>query len=817
MKHKKLWTLLVLSVLILPLFFNSSVLLYAKAKTREDTIQWKKEDHLECIDMRDHPKVTLQIDNTQGKDQITLSLPKKTDIQVDVRAQNQEDQKLLQFDDKKNTLTVQIKDRKQSSIPLLLHFINHGKRVTSYSLGTCQWMILPPQEKQQNKAQDWIDSVTGLPDILEVGKTYPATIHFALPKDCYFYRGEKQIIFLPKSLNITKFKLQKAKQNQTAEENSSLVEMKTEKNKILLTNLENQSHWEAKAQVEIQVQAKENTVILGGKKYDIKNNTVTKAPKSEENDNSRPQNQNSNKVTLFSNNYSQNQNLSKENLSSKTESLLLNRDFYDEDGNANIDSDSLLVGRCLNDSGLITNIEFINPVKDQSSEIKPIEQISNGSEVGVQVSFKEKFIGQIQPGDYIELNLPKEFKNLQSYTFPIYNDDPYIKVGDVSIIPTGYDGGKVKLTFTEGVSNLKDISGNFYFNTLLWVDKNEEEGSHHNIFVPDLGIPGLKVKPIVIKKASSGSRIGSFYRKAGLGKQPNGEYEWDLIINGNCKDVIENVNIEDHLQEGQSFVYDDFMYKVGNHFANEDELSKIHLQRTSDNSFTLEIDKSLFKNNKERNRTVIVKTYSLLNDTSLDKLGNDSNITTTIVPDPSKPKETKKFDRHPSNVRLRLFKGGGGTKSNPGEIDLKKINEDRKGLNGAQFILKDITDMKNNKNKDKKVGEHSAETKNNGTLKWKNLKIGHRYMIQEKIAPKGYELDSKEYYFILTKTGPKFDSEYKAIQDIGVLGFSFVDKKKSTLKLPETGGRGWKPFLIVAVTSLFFAGISQERIRRKEG
>ncbi len=133
--------------------------------------------------------------------------------------------------------------------------------------------------------------------------------------------------------------------------------------------------------------------------------------------------------------------------------------------------------------------------------------------------------------------------------------------------------------------------------------------------------------------------------------------------------------------------------------------------------------------------------------------------------------------------------GGGGTTPVYGKVTVKKVDEDKKVLSGAEFTLYD--------SKGKVVGK--AVTGSDGTVSFEELEPGE-YVLKETKAPEGYVLDEKEtdvtisanktnsYTITNRKEGPKkpgrieiikTDEEGKLLSDAW---FSLIDEKGSTLQ-----------------------------------
>lgn len=133
--------------------------------------------------------------------------------------------------------------------------------------------------------------------------------------------------------------------------------------------------------------------------------------------------------------------------------------------------------------------------------------------------------------------------------------------------------------------------------------------------------------------------------------------------------------------------------------------------------------------------------------------------------------------------------GGGGTTPVYGKVTVKKVDEDKKVLSGAEFTLYD--------SKGKVVGK--AVTGSDGTVSFEELEQGE-YVLKETKAPEGYVLDEKEtdvtisanktssYTITNRKEEPKkpgsieiikTDEEGKLLSDAW---FSLIDEKGSTLQ-----------------------------------
>lgn len=133
--------------------------------------------------------------------------------------------------------------------------------------------------------------------------------------------------------------------------------------------------------------------------------------------------------------------------------------------------------------------------------------------------------------------------------------------------------------------------------------------------------------------------------------------------------------------------------------------------------------------------------------------------------------------------------GGGGTTPVYGKVTVKKVDEDKKVLSGAEFTLYD--------SKGKVVGK--AVTGSDGTVSFEELEPGE-YVLKETKAPEGYVLDEKEtdvtisanktssYTITNRKEEPKkpgrieiikTDEEGKLLSDAW---FSLIDEKGSTLQ-----------------------------------
>ncbi len=133
--------------------------------------------------------------------------------------------------------------------------------------------------------------------------------------------------------------------------------------------------------------------------------------------------------------------------------------------------------------------------------------------------------------------------------------------------------------------------------------------------------------------------------------------------------------------------------------------------------------------------------------------------------------------------------GGGVTTPVYGKVAVKKVDEDKKVLSGAEFTLYD--------SKGKVVGK--AVTGSDGTVSFEELEPGE-YVLKETKAPEGYVLDenetdvtisgsdSRSYTFTNRKEEPKkpgrieiikTDEEGKLLSDAW---FSLIDEKGSTLQ-----------------------------------
>lgn len=142
-----------------------------------------------------------------------------------------------------------------------------------------------------------------------------------------------------------------------------------------------------------------------------------------------------------------------------------------------------------------------------------------------------------------------------------------------------------------------------------------------------------------------------------------------------------------------------------------------------------------------------------------------------------------------TNTKTSSPGGGGGTTPVYGKVTVKKVDEDKKVLSGAEFTLYD--------SKGKVVGK--AVTGSDGTVSFEELEPGE-YVLKETKAPDGYVLDEKETYVTISanktnsytitnrKEEPKkpgrieiikTDEEGKLLSDAW---FSLIDEKGSTLQ-----------------------------------
>ncbi|HBD63057.1 MAG TPA: hypothetical protein DC038_01345, partial [Clostridiales bacterium] len=142
-----------------------------------------------------------------------------------------------------------------------------------------------------------------------------------------------------------------------------------------------------------------------------------------------------------------------------------------------------------------------------------------------------------------------------------------------------------------------------------------------------------------------------------------------------------------------------------------------------------------------------------------------------------------------TNTKTSSPGGGGETTPVYGKVTVKKVDEDKKVLSGAEFTLYD--------SKGKVVGK--AVTGSDGTVSFEELGPGE-YVLKETKAPEGYVLDDKEtdvtisanktnsYTFTNRKEEPKkpgrieiikTDEEGKLLSDAW---FSLIDEKGSTLQ-----------------------------------
>ncbi len=142
-----------------------------------------------------------------------------------------------------------------------------------------------------------------------------------------------------------------------------------------------------------------------------------------------------------------------------------------------------------------------------------------------------------------------------------------------------------------------------------------------------------------------------------------------------------------------------------------------------------------------------------------------------------------------TNTKTSSPGGGGGTTPVYGKVTVKKVDEDKKVLSGAEFTLYD--------SKGKVVGK--AVTGSDGTVSFEELEPGE-YVLKETKAPEGYVLDEKEtdvtisanktnsYTITNRKEEPKkpgrieiikTDEEGKLLSDAW---FSLIDEKGSTLQ-----------------------------------
>lgn len=177
---------------------------------------------------------------------------------------------------------------------------------------------------------------------------------------------------------------------------------------------------------------------------------------------------------------------------------------------------------------------------------------TSGSTVTMDLTFADQS-GDINPGDTIDVTWPSTGNAyLEGYnqTFPLIDKKSGLTLANVVVTD-----GEAKITFTDDIGKLQDITGSVTFKAIAW---NVTEGYTEDNKTINI-ICGTKTASITITKPEAGGGKADFYYKTGSvwANDPD-HVHWYLNCNVEREYVYESVSITDQLQLGQEIESDDF-------------------------------------------------------------------------------------------------------------------------------------------------------------------------------------------------------------------------------------------------------------------
>lgn len=381
-------------------------------------------------------------------------------------------------------------------------------------------------------------------------------------------------------------------------------------------------------------------------------------------------------------------------------------------------------------SGRLVDVD-IKDVDFRSTTGQKVDEIYYQDSFTLRLNWDaSKHQANLKSGDYFDVALPDTLrfpKDTTARDFDLKNEEGVVIAK--AHVTTGPDecGGSVRVTFTEAVENKYNVKGDMYlasrFNKkkVKLGEKNKFEISvGSKVITGEVDIAG----PVEIKD--------EYLAKWGIKVNGNSnQAEWYARINFNGK-AVKNVTIEDSIGLGEKFIEDSFELRKG----------KFDKYGNFDYETSKKVDLSSILSFSEKKDRYTIK---------LGDLGDgDSyylNYKTTYTPGTILKNKLRLVSSEQENEFIAQFhaaeSGGSGSGENTTRIKIVKVDsEDEKiVLPNAVF---EVTRPDGTK--------FEVKTDEKGEAITDKLKEGE-YQIEEKQAPKGYELNREKIRLKLDKSG----------------------------------------------------------------